>query len=241
MKEKLIDTLKRDFILLYLYRKNWGVDFNERLIVSTDWTTYLLVGCFVLFAVAKYFYPKRFHEFSLLPITNQYFFVHGKNDELNHPFNMLLFAAQIISVSIFAYLLFSVFNSSEVQKNEWLFVQICTAYSLFILIKFSLEKIVANIFSLDELINDYLYQKLSYRNFLGILFFLGNLFFLHIYPPTVTALFFFSGIALALNAIALLYSYKKNGSLILGNFFYFILYLCALEIAPYIILYKAFV
>src|SRR5690606_14123622 len=118
--------------------------------------------------LSRYFYPKRFYEFSLLPITNQYFFVHGKNDELNHPFNLMLFAAQILSVSIFAHLLFQVFDPTEVEQNRWLFLQICTAYSIFILIKFSLEKIVANIFSLDEIINNYLYQKLSYRNFLGI-------------------------------------------------------------------------
>ena len=218
-----------------------NLDFSERLIVSTDWATYLLIGCFVLYALSKYFYPKRFHEFSLLPLTNQYFFVHGKDDELNHPFNMLLFVAQILSVSVYAYLLFSVFTPAEVEKNEWLFIQICTAYSVFVLIKFSLEKIVANIFSLDEIINNYLYQKLSYRNFLGILFFLGNLFFLYIYPPTVMAMLIFTGCALAFNSIALLYSYKKNGNIILSNFFYFILYLCALEIAPYIILYKLFI
>ncbi|HPE84164.1 MAG TPA: DUF4271 domain-containing protein [Aequorivita sp.] len=200
----------------------------------------MLIACFVLFALSKYFYPKRFHEFLLLPITNQYFFVHGKDDELNHPFNMMLFVVQIICVSIFVFLLFKVYNPSEIQKNEWLFLQICTAYSVFILIKFSMEKIVANIFSMDELINNYLYQKLSYRNFLGVLFFLGNLFFLYVYPPTRITLVIFGGFALALNAIALLYSYKKNGKLIFSNFFYFILYLCTLEIAPYIILYKTF-
>ncbi|MCB0455366.1 MAG: DUF4271 domain-containing protein [Aequorivita sp.] len=216
------------------------MDFSERLIISTDWATYLLIACFVLFAISKYFYPKRFHEFLLLPITNQYFFVHGKDDELNHPFNMMLFVVQIICVSIFVFLLFKVYNPSEIQKNEWLFLQICTAYSVFILIKFSMEKIVANIFSMDELINNYLYQKLSYRNFLGVLFFLGNLFFLYVYPPTRITLVIFGGFALALNAIALLYSYKKNGKLIFSNFFYFILYLCTLEIAPYIILYKTF-
>ncbi len=217
------------------------MDFSERLIASTDWATYLLAACFILFALSKYFYPKRFHEFSLLPITNQYFFVHGKNDELNHPFNIMLFVVQILCVSIFVFLLFKVLNPLEVQKNEWLFLQICTAYTVFVLIKFSLEKIVANIFSMDQLINNYLYQKLSYRNFLGILFFVGNLIFLYVYPPTAFALLLFGSSALALNAIALLYSYKKNGKLILSNFFYFILYLCALEISPYIILYKTFV
>jgi hypothetical protein len=213
-------------------------NFSQRLIESTDWATYLLLGCFVLYALAKYYYPRRFHEFFLLPLTNQYFFVHGKNDKLSHPFNMILFATQIICVSIFIFLLFQVFNPKVIANNDWLFVQICTVYSMFILIKITFEKIVANIFSIDDLINDYLYQKLSYRNFLGIFFFVGNLIFLYIYPPTPMALLLFGGIALLLNAIALLYSYKKHGKLIFGNFFYFILYLCALEISPYVILYK---
>lgn len=217
------------------------VDYSQRLIESTDWTTYLLLGCFVIFALAKYYYPKRFQEFYMLPLTNQYFFVHGKDDELNHPFNMMFFAVQIICVSIFAFLLFEVFNPNEVENNKWLFIQICTAYTVFVLIKFSLEKIVANIFSIDAVINNYLYQKLSYRNFLGILFFIGNLYFLYVYPPTPTGILVFGGFVILLNAIALLYSYKKNGKLILSNFFYFILYLCALEISPYIILYKSFV
>ncbi|WGF93226.1 DUF4271 domain-containing protein [Aequorivita marisscotiae] len=218
-----------------------NADYSYRLIEAIDWATYLLLGCFVFYAVAKYYYPRRFHEFSLLPLTNQYFFVHGKNDELTHPFNMILFATQIVCVSLFIFLLFNTFNPELVKNNDWLFIQICTAYTTFILIKFAIEKIVANIFSIDDLINNYLYQKLSYRNFLGIFFFAGNLFFLYMYPPTPMSLILFGGFALLLNATALLYSYKKNGKLIFRNFFYFILYLCALEISPYIILYKSIV
>ncbi|WP_353963177.1 DUF4271 domain-containing protein [Aequorivita marina] len=211
------------------------MDFNQRLIVSNDWATYLLVACFVIFALAKYFYPKRFHEFSLLPFNNQYF----KYDQLGHTFNMMLFACQVICVSIFIHLLFMAYNPAETANNDWLFIQICTGYIVFVLIKFSLEKIIGNIFSLDELINKYLYQKLSYRNFLGILFFIGNLFFLYAFPPTALRLVIFASIMILLNASTLFYSYKKKRKLIMDNFFYFILYLCTLEIAPYIILYKS--
>ncbi|WP_304138277.1 DUF4271 domain-containing protein [Mesonia mobilis] len=42
------------------------------------------------------------------------------------------------------------------------------------------------------------------------------------------------------NIFSLLLIYRKNQSLITGNWFYFILYLCTLEIAPYFILYKVF-
>lgn len=227
-------------ILMYLYAKI-VVQFTERLSDSHDWATFMLVGCFALCAVAKYFYPKRFDEFVILLITNKYFLVHGKNDEINHPFNIMLFVCQIISVSLFAYLFFTVFNPVEVAENDWLFVQIATAYTVFVFIKVSIEKIVGNIFSLDALINQYLYQKLSYRNLIALVLFLGNLFFFYMYPPTAVSLYLFLLIIFVINAIALFYSYKNYGKLITGNFFYFILYLCALEISPYIILYKAFV
>lgn len=216
------------------------MDFSERHIISHDWATYLLVLCFVIFALTKYLYPRRFYEFLLLPITNKYFFVQGKDDSLGHPFNLFLFVTQIISVSLFIFFIFKVFNPSEIQKNPWFFLQISTVFTVFVLMKISLEKIVANVFSLDEMMNNYLYQKLSYRNFLGILLFTGNLFFLYVVPPTAVSLIVFGIFILVLNAISLLYSYKKMGNLILDNFFYFILYLCTLEIAPYIILYKTF-
>ncbi|MDC3229281.1 DUF4271 domain-containing protein [Flavobacteriaceae bacterium] len=36
-------------------------------------------------------------------------------------------------------------------------------------------------------------------------------------------------------------NYKNYRSLIFSNFFYFLLYICALEISPYLILYKVIV
>ncbi len=217
------------------------MQFIERLNPSADLATVLLLGCFVLFAAAKYFYPKRFDEFILLIISNKYFLVHGKNDKIWHPFNVLLFIGQIITVSLFALLLFKVFNTTEFSDNKWLFLQISTGYTVFVLIKFSIEKIIGNVFSMDTLINQYLYQKLSYRNSIAVLLFMGNLFFFYGYPPTAISLLIFVLIVFILNALALFNSYKNWGTIVLGNFSYFILYLCALEISPYIILYKTFV
>ncbi|PKA82667.1 uncharacterized protein DUF4271 [Ulvibacter sp. MAR_2010_11] len=217
------------------------MQYVERQVVSLDWITLLLVGCVVLLAIAKQMYPKRFQEFVMLPITNKYFLVQGRNDEIQHPFNLLLFVCQVVSVSLFIYLCIKVFNPEIPKNNPWLFVQICTAYFVFVGIKFAIEKIIGSIFSIDALINGYLYQKLSYRNLFAMVFFVGNLVFFYTYQPSQTLLTIFVLTLLVLNCIALFYSYKTNGTIILNNFFYFILYLCALEISPYIILYKALV
>ena len=196
------------------------MQYIERYTESIDWVTLFLVGCIVLFSIAKYAYPKRFEEFVMLPVNNKYFLVHGKSDDIKHPFNLLLFVTQVISVSLFIFLLFK----TEYPET---------------LIKFLIEKIVGSIFTIDPLVNNYLYQKLSYRNLLAIAIFIGNLIFFYVLEPTKSSLFIFIIIIVILNCIALLYSYKIIGSLILHNFFYFILYLCGLEISPYIILYKA--
>ena len=199
------------------------------------------MGCIVLYSVSKYLYPQRFQEFILLPITNKYFLVQGKNNEIQHPFNIILFVSQIISVSLLIYLLIKIASPGTVSSNPWIYIQICTGYAAFVLIKYYLEKIVSVVFSLEPLFNQYLYEKITYRNLLAILVFLGNLVFCFIYEPTLPVLLVFLGIIVIINAVSTFYSYKTNGKLILRNFFYFILYLCALEISPYFILYKLFI
>jgi hypothetical protein len=208
---------------------------------SNDWVTLLLVGCLLFLTLAKYLYPKRFQEFVQLPLTNKYFSLQGKNDTVEHPFNVLLFIPQAISVSLLIYLSLKTLYPSFVTVNPWLYVQLLGGYTVFVLAKYYIEKIVANVFSIDGLINNYLYQKLSYRNFLAILVFVANLLFVYVVSPSPTVLVLAVIFLVLLNGIALLYSYKKNTSVIFSHFFYFILYLCALEISPYIILYKTLV
>ncbi len=226
---------------MYLCCKIARLDYTERIIESNDWTTYLLAFCFLLLAAAKYFYPRRFTDLLTLPFSDKYFTLHAKEGTMNHPFNTMLFVVQAITTSIFIYLLFRAFHPISVQENPWLFVQICTVYGVFVLVKFFVEKIVANIFSIDQLIDQYLFQKLSYRNLFAILLLIGNLLFLYSIPTAPVGLVIFAVGLLLLNAIALFTRYKKYATLISGNFFHFILYLCALEISPYIILYKLFV
>ena len=121
------------------------------------------------------------------------------------------------------------------------FVQICTGYAVFVLSKFMVEKLVGTIFNFEGLSNKYLYQKLSYRNLLAVVFFIGNLLFYYTFTPTLATMLIFIVIIVLLNGITLFYSYKTNSALIFNHLFYFILYLCALEISPYIILYKVIV
>ncbi len=217
------------------------MQYIERHIDSIDWVIITLVICLVVITLAKHFYPRQFQQFITLPISDKYFLVQGKSEAIVHPFNILLFIGQVLSVSLFIYLFFEVFKPQTTNTNEYLFIQICTCYTVFVFVKFCVEKIIGTAFSLDTAINSYLFQKLSYRNLISLLIFILNLFLYFIIEPTIIILFVFLAIIAVFNGIALFYSYKTNRNLIISNFFYFILYLCALEISPYFILYKTLV
>ncbi|OIP51165.1 MAG: DUF4271 domain-containing protein [Flavobacteriaceae bacterium CG_4_8_14_3_um_filter_34_10] len=206
-----------------------------------DWITLVVILCLILLTAAKLINSNRFNELLLLPISNKYFLVHGKNRTIFSTFNVLLLLVQILSVSIFLYFLITVFFNEFKTQGVLLYLQIVSYYTLFLGVKFYIEKIIANLFSFDEYLEIYLYHKLSYRNLMGI-FLLGiNILFLYTLPQSPLLLLILILILLLVNLLSLFYTYRTNEKFIIARFFYFILYLCALEISPYLILYKAIV
>ena len=202
-----------------------------------DWVTLIMVGCILIIAILKVIYPKRFNDFIRLPVSNNYFLAKGKSEELRHPFSILLFIIQLISISLFINLFFL----EKGKANVLLFLQILFVVFVFIIVKTSIEKMIGAIFSIEKLIDHYIYEKLSYRNFLSLLLIIANLIFYFSIKPDLNTLLILTGILFLVNMLILSYSYKNYRSLIFSNLFYFLLYICALEISPYLILYKAFI
>ena len=196
-----------------------------------------MVGCILIIAILKIIYPKRFDDFIKLPVSNNYFLAKGKSEELRHPFSLLLFLIQLISISLFAYLFFL----EKGKATVLLFFKILSAVFIFIIVKTSIEKMIGAVFSIKKVIDQYIYEKLTYRNFISLLLIIANLIFYFSVKPDLNTLLIFTGILFLINILFLFYSYKNYRSLIFSNFFYFLLYICALEISPYLILYKAFI
>ncbi|MFD2517088.1 DUF4271 domain-containing protein [Salinimicrobium flavum] len=212
----------------------------ERYAVSQDWITLLLLLVFVILVITKYAFPQRFSDFVMLFATDKYLLLKGRKPSIFHPFNLLLFAVNVISVTLFIYLIYKTAVSDTINRPKILFLRLATAYTAFVLFKFAVEKILANILSVDKKMNYYLFYKLSYRNFMALILLPVSMAFVYIWEPTLTALFIFLGITVVMNFITIASIYKKNQQYIISHWFYFILYLCALEIGPYFILYKLF-
>ena len=209
----------------------------HRTIESLDWITFILVGCVILVTVLRVVYPKRFDDFIKLPMSNNYFLTKGKFEELKHPFSVLFFLIQVLTLSLFIFLFFL----EKGELSATIFIKITLASFTFILIKTCIEKLIGSIFDIETIINNYIFTKLSYRNFISLFLIVLNFIFYFSVEPTMLLLFIFSGFIVVLNLFILFINYKNYRSLIFSNFFYFLLYICALEISPYLILYKVIV
>ncbi|WP_029034034.1 DUF4271 domain-containing protein [Salinimicrobium terrae] len=210
----------------------------ERHAVSQDWITLVLVLVFGLLVIAKYTFSQRFAHFSMLFATDKYLLLKGKDPNLFHPFNLLLFAVNVFSAGLFIFIFYLTFTETYPDRPMVIFLRIITAYTTFVLLKFSLEKILADVISVNNKMDYYLFYKLSYRNFMALILLPVSVFFVYTWEPTRLVLYILLGLILLINLVTLLSVIIKNRQYISSNWFYFILYLCALEIGPYYILYK---
>ncbi|WP_025743404.1 DUF4271 domain-containing protein [Aquimarina pacifica] len=214
------------------------MDFILREIPSTNWQTILIVACMSLLAIARGVNVLLFSDFIMLFNTNKYIISHQKINKLSSLFNSLLVLFQVLSISLFLYLCFDVFGWQVAPNESTLFIKIAIIYTVVVVCKILIEKIIGAIFSIDDLIDEYLFYKISYRNLLGVILLPIVVVFTYTLPPSkpvFLVLFVLLGIG---NSVLLVSFYKKNEKIIFNYMFYFILYLCTLEIAPYFILYK---
>ena len=135
----------------------------DRFYEYQDWITLVFLACFILLVLAKELFPQRFEEFISLLNSGKFIAFKGKENKAFHPFNILLLSLQAISVSLFFYIIYRFFWEIETSPLI-IFIRIFTAYFCLVLIKAGIEKIIGNIFEIDDKIDYYIFQKFSYRN-----------------------------------------------------------------------------
>ena len=212
---------------------------HPRITENKDWATLLFVLCFAVIAMTKSIYESRFGDFTKLIFSDKYAKIYRDSSHIKSGFTIALFFLQIVSFAFFIQLTLSSFGYAS--KTDWLlYIQIVTILGFFILSKYLIEKIVATSFNIEEFIEHFNLQKVTYRAYIGILIL-----------PINAILFYYDGISknvpliiLAISLCISLFSYfisiKNYQNVILSKLFYFILYLCTLEIAPYYFIYYWF-
>ena len=212
----------------------------ERSVTSNDWITLVFVTSLLLVTVAKLAYESRIVDLAELLINEKYLLKAGKDIQFENPFNLILFTVQFLSISLFLYIAFIQFDVDSDVTSFLLYLRIALAYVVFVSLKFFIERMLGVLFKGEQQLNAYQLSKLSYRSYFALILIPVNAIFVYVVHPNMLIIQIVVGIFLIFNIISLFNTYRRYEKLIYNNLFYFILYLCALEIAPYFILYKVF-
>ncbi|MFP9118868.1 DUF4271 domain-containing protein [Flavobacterium sp. RNTU_13] len=211
---------------------------HERITGAHDWATILFVLCFALIAVNRAVFEVRFSEFIKLAWSDKYIKIYKDSSNLQSWFTISLFTIQVIS---YAFLLRFILVYFKFSDGGFLsYIQLLTVIATFILAKFLIEKIIATAFNIEDFNEQFNLHKVTYRAYIGMLLLPVNVILFYNLAPKAFVLYILLGLIVAASILSYLISLRIYQNLILSKIFYFILYLCALEIAPYFFLYYWF-
>jgi hypothetical protein len=214
-----------------------ALELHYRIIANKDWATLIFVITLALIVLAKTAFESRFNDFLRLIVSDKYNKIYRESSHLMSGFNVLLFTVNLVSLSFFIQMILVHFFKYP-DKTDWiLYVRIFTLLSVFILGKFIIEKIIAATFGIEEIIEQFNLQKVNFRTYAGLLLLPVSIMLFYGDYASKSLLFIIIVTLLIINLLTYLISLKNYQNLIFGKLFYFILYLCALEIAPYYFIY----
>lgn len=209
---------------------------SERILVNKDWATVLFVLAIAIITLNKSIFSVRFNEFLKLGYSDKYNKVYKDTNNLLNWFTISMFIIQLISFSFFILLLLSFFNYTKTD-NYITYIQIVTFLFVFVLSKFLIEKIVGTAIDSESVVDQFNLIKTNYRAFLGFILLPVNIVLYYNKVPMKEVFYIILGIFLLYNVFTYYFLVKTYQKIILGKLFYFILYLCTLEIAPYYFMY----
>ncbi|MBA6151601.1 DUF4271 domain-containing protein [Gelidibacter maritimus] len=209
-------------------------------IITYEWFTIFMVLGLVFICLAKVLFTNRFMDFIRVFGNSRYLKIYTKDQKFIDIFDGLLFFNLVISLSIFGYLSFLTIQPDQSFELD-VFLKIILGISTLGIIKILIERLIGSLFEIDKIIESYLFQKTSYKNFSGFVLLPLNALLLYTINPSKISILIVILVMILINLIGFITSFKIHQKAVLNNIFYFILYLCALEIGPYLILYKIIV
>lgn len=214
---------------------------SAQLFFQSDWVTFVFIAIFLLLAISRIRYHNRLLELFSISFSKKYFLTYGKKDKsmVINGFNTLMFIIQVLMLSLLV-ISFVVLYKEEYEINNHLFfyLQVVFFISLFFLIKYILGLFLAFLFRLNQEHQLFTFIKVSYL--FCFLLFLFPLFLLLFFSKIDYYLTFRLTIIVLsiLLIIRYIFIFKYNKNVFSGNWYYFFLYLCALEAAPLLLILK---
>lgn len=208
----------------------------EKTVLSLDWMTIVLFVSLVVLALGKYLYHGKFLNFIILPFNDKYVLLHNKKGQLLNWFHILLTLFQIVNLSLFVFFVLRAFGALPGETPLTAFFMVLGALALFQLVKLVLQSFTGFVFNTQDLITGLIFSKTSYLNYSSILLFIANVFLTYIQEDSKTMIYGAIILIIPINGIGAIKLLKNYQKAMFPYFMYFILYLCALEIAPLVLI-----
>mgnify|MGYP000852315589 CR=1 FL=1 len=208
----------------------------ERIFISKDWITIIILMIITLLIFNKIRHPLKFNKLQTLLYSSGYIGSYSKSIPLIlSVFNIIFIFIFIIVISLLIFIATSLYGFNN--NNDVIFFFKIFIFALsYILVRFIIGFLLSILFEKEKEQQYFTFLKLSYLSSFSIL--ILPLLIVNFYINSTI----YSHLVIILACLLLIYFFvlqiKNNHNLVFSNIFYFILYLCALEIAPYMIVYK---
>lgn len=214
----------------------------EKVALTSDWMTLLFVAIFLLIAILNFNYTERFSKIFSLVYSEKYYtdFIKTRPLIFNR-FHIIFFFVIVFNISLCVYFTLKTYTDTPEDGQFYFYFQILSMTIGYFILRYLTGFILAYIFELEEGQNYFTFIKISNLALISILIF--PLLILINYSVGFFHKFLITFSIIASLAIALFRYFVliKNEKLSFNNLFYLFLYLCALELAPFIVIYKLFV
>ncbi|AOR28975.1 membrane protein (DUF4271) [Formosa sp. Hel1_33_131] len=210
-----------------------------REVLFNDLYTTIIVFSLAIIVSAKLLNFNRFTDFLRLFGNSNYLRIYFKDHKFLDPFDIVLFINFCINGSLIGILTYRHFVQN-LEIDALLFLKLAGILGAGALLKILLELGIGYLFNIPKLFHSYVFQQISFLNFLGVVLLPLNSLLIFGVPNNHTLLVLILVISGLILLIGLIKSIKTHQKLLINNLFYFILYLCTLEIGPYILLCKLF-
>ena len=193
----------------------------------------LLVGL-GLSVAARYRDPNRWVLFTALAMNNKYLMVFNRGKLWRQPFFWIMNLAFWAQSTAFLWVHWTQLGlGPQAPELWWLFAGVGMGLS----VKIGAQKITAELFS-NKTVAQLVHGKLSYQNFGGLALFLGAAMGSYFSWSNSLITWVFVVIYALILGVGWFTLVKAHQKYLQRRIFYFILYICAFEIAPWIILWR---
>lgn len=208
---------------------------TERILISNDWITIVLLIIIGLLIYNKTKHPVRFKGLQTLLYNNSYINNYSKSTPLIlNTFNITFYFIFILIASLLLHVTINL-KGLTANNNESFLIILLYVFS-FVIIRSIIGLLFAFLFEKGNEQQYFTFTKLSYLGSFCLL--ILPLLIINFYINSV----YFSQFLIIVAILLLLFYYflqiKNNQKLVFSKMFYFILYLCALEISPFIVIYR---